>query len=197
MRTNFSPRSSRAFTSAGVISNSSIDLAFQIGGRRFSLRSFIVSWPVIAIVAEFATGQLLALKLRRPLVEKRANPLAAVFRLETTNLFANFIVESLREFLCLTGKKSLLYRANRQRWTLSDLLRKGFHRSFELRGRNDLIDNAKRERRLGINHVTGIEKFSGFRRPHQLRQEIRPPIIWIYPDLCKILAEGPFCRRNT
>src|SRR5229473_115698 len=131
------------------------------------------------IVAEIEPGSLLALKLGRPLVEKRVNSLAAVFRHETTNLFANFIVESLREFLCLTGKKSLLYRANRQRWTLSDLLRKCLNRGFELRGRNDLIDDAKRKRRLGINHVTGVEKFSGFRRPDQLRQEIRPAIIGI------------------
>src|SRR5713101_9095195 len=117
------------------------------------------------IVAEIEPGSLLALKLGRPLVEKRVNSLAAVFRHETTNLFANFIVESLREFFSFTGKKSLLYRANRQRWTLSDLLRKCFHRAFELRGRNNQIDDAKRERRLRINHVTGVKKFSGFRWP--------------------------------
>src|SRR5260370_37849043 len=142
------------------------------------------------IVAEIEPGSLLALKLGRPLVEKRANSLAAVLRHETPNLFANFVVESLRKFLCLTGKKSLLYRANRQRWTLSDLLRKCFHRAFELRGRNDLIDDTKRKRRLRINHVTGIEKFSGFRWPDELRQEIRPTIVGIQSDLCKILAEG-------
>src|SRR5712692_11813615 len=149
------------------------------------------------IVAEIESGSLLALKLRRPLVEKRANPLAAVFRHETANLFANFIVESLRELFSLTSKKSLLYRANRQRWTLSDLLCKCLNRGFELRGRNDLIDDAKRERRLRINHVTGVEKFSSFRRPDQLRQEIRPAIVGIQSDLCKILAEGRFLRRNA
>src|SRR6266853_6688025 len=88
-------------------------ISLSIDGR-FAIRNCIVSWPMLAIVAGFATGQLLALKLGRPLVEKRANPLAAVLRHETTNLFANFIVESLREFFSLTGKKSLLYRANGQ-----------------------------------------------------------------------------------
>src|SRR5258708_35459537 len=100
------------------------------------------------IVAVIEARSLLALKLGRPLVEKRANSLAAVFRHETTNLFANFIVESLREFFSFTGKKSLLYRANRQRWTLSDLLRTSFHAAFARRGRNNLIDATNPERRL-------------------------------------------------
>src|SRR5712692_4476853 len=117
------------------------------------------------IVAAIEPGRLLALKLRRPLVEKRANSLAAVLRQETSNLFPNFVFESLREFFIFTCKKRLLHRADGQQRTVSNFLRQYLHFRFELRPRNDLIDEAESERRLRINHVAGIKKLCRFRPP--------------------------------
>src|SRR6266850_215350 len=51
-----------------------------------------------------STGRLLALKLWRPLFEKRPNSLVAVLRQITTNLFPDFIIESPGKFLFLAGK---------------------------------------------------------------------------------------------
>jgi hypothetical protein len=55
----------------------------------------MVSWPVVMIVAALVPERLLALKLRRPLVEKRANSLAAVFREITANLLLDLLLKSL------------------------------------------------------------------------------------------------------
>jgi hypothetical protein len=47
------------------------------------------------VVAALELGRLLALKLRRSLVEKRANSLAAVFREITANLLLDLLLKSL------------------------------------------------------------------------------------------------------
>src|SRR6266568_8477999 len=182
-KNNFSPRSSRAFTSAGAISNSSIYFPFQIGGRFFIKHEFLrarlasSSASSSIRVVELGTGTLLALKLRRPLFEERANSLVAIFRQETTHLLLHFIVERLGQFFFSAGKKRPLYRADGQRRTVSDLLRKRLHFRLEPRAGNDLVDQAYRQRAFRIDDVAGVEKFRGFRATHQLRQKIRSAII--------------------
>src|SRR5256885_2331880 len=123
---------------------------------------------MVIIVAALGPGILLALKFRVPLFEERSNSFVAVLRQVTTNLFTDFIIESPGEFLFLTGKKCLLHRADGQQRTLSNFLRKFLHFLFEQRGRNDLIDEAKRERSFCVNHVASVKKFRGFCGPGQL-----------------------------
>src|SRR6267378_999643 len=96
-------------------------------------------------VAVLEPERLLALKFRTPLFEERSNSFVAVLRQVTTNLFPDFIIESPRKFL---------------------------HFRFELRGWNDLIDEAERERSFCVNHVASVKKLRGFCGPGQLWQKI-------------------------
>src|ERR1700731_4984669 len=101
---------------------------------------------MVIIVAALGPEKLLALKFRMPLFEERSSSSVAVLRQVTTNLFLDFIIESPGKFLFLTGKKRLLHRADGQQRTMSNFLSKFLHFRFELRGRNNLIDEAKCER---------------------------------------------------
>jgi hypothetical protein len=49
----------------------------------------------VTIVAKLEQRRLLALKFRRPLVEKRADSLAAVFRKITADLLLDLMIKSL------------------------------------------------------------------------------------------------------
>jgi hypothetical protein len=62
------------------------------------------------IVAGLELGRLLSLELRRALVEKRANSLAAVFRQITLNLLLHLLLKSLREFFLLAPEEGPFYR---------------------------------------------------------------------------------------
>src|SRR5258708_8737209 len=160
-KNNFSPQSSRAFTSACAISNSSIYFPFQIGGRFFIKQEFLrarlasSSASSSIRVVELGTGTLLALKLRRPLFEERANSLVAIFRQETTHLFLHFIVERLGQFFFSAGKKRPLPRAHAHPRTPPDLFRKRLHFRFELRKRSD----RKSTRLNSSHHITSYPVF--------------------------------------
>src|SRR5258708_39860817 len=138
MRTNFSPRSKRTFTSTGVISNSSIDLPFQTYGR-FSIRNCAAragNYDFRGVEG----AELLSLKFWKPLLKKSSNPLVAIIRQVTTNLFADFIVASLGEFLLSAGKECFLRRPDRQPRSLGNFLRKCLHCRFKLRRRNYFLN---------------------------------------------------------
>src|SRR5260370_41185664 len=149
------------------------------------------------LVAAFEPGELLAMKFRLPLFEERSNSLVAVLRQVTTNLLSDFVTERPGEFLFLTGKKRPLYRPNCQWRPVSNFLRQCLHFLFELRARNDLIDEADGKCSFRVNHVAGVEKLRGFRSSGELRQEIRPAIIGKESDFYKILTEGRFFRGNA
>src|SRR5882724_8901960 len=123
------------------------------------------------IVAEPELRRLLALKLRMPLFEERANSLATVFRWKTPHLFPHLIVESLREFLFFAGKKRSLHGADGQRRAMSYFSRERRRFSFKLRGGNHLIEKPDSECGLRINQIAGVEKLRRFRRSHQFRQK--------------------------
>src|SRR5260370_17843674 len=84
------------------------------------------------IVAELDPRTLLSLKLRLPLCEKCSNSFTAVIGQVATNLFANLVIERLREFLLIAGKKRLLHRADRQRRPFPVSFRKCPHCPFLL-----------------------------------------------------------------
>src|SRR6266478_7310792 len=149
----------------------------------------MASWWWVTIVEKRGSRNLFTLKFGRAPFEKSANPLAAILGEIATELFLNFVVESASEILLASGKKLFLHRANGQVRTLRNFLRQLFHFRFELRGRNDVIDNPEREGCLRVNHVSSVEKLGGFRGADQLRQQIRSTKIGKQADLGKVLAE--------
>src|SRR5882762_4889166 len=117
---------------------------------RRSIRIEMVSRESVTIVEKRGSKNLFPLKFGRAPFEKSANPLAAILGEIAPELFLNFVVETASEILLASGKEFFLHRANGQVWTLPNFLCQLFHFRFELRGRNDVIDNSECERSLRI-----------------------------------------------
>src|SRR6476646_11752269 len=139
---------------------------------RRSVRIEMVSWEPVTIVKKRGSKNSFALKFGRAPFEKSSDPFAAILGEIAAKLFMNFVVESTSEILLVSGKKLFLHRANRQVRTLRNFLRQFFHFRFELRGRNDMIDDPECKGRFRIDHVPGVEELGGLRGADQLWQQI-------------------------
>src|SRR5260370_41591832 len=98
------------------------------------------------IVEGLEPGRLLSLEFRRPLVEKRADPLAAIFRKIAANLLLDLVFEGLCKFFLLCSKESLFYGLDGQGRPLCDFLCQRLYLCLNLRARYALIYNAKTKR---------------------------------------------------
>src|SRR6266849_4522037 len=103
----FSPRSSRCFASAGVISRSSIK---NLGS--------IIGWN-----SPQGKRHLLDLKFRRALLEERADAFAAIFGGKTFHLLLDFLLQHSGKFFFAARKEHALHRANRNPRAARDFLR--------------------------------------------------------------------------
>src|SRR6266851_4974187 len=149
------------------------------------------------IVEGLEPGRLLSLEFRRPLVEKRADPLAAIFRKIAANLLLDLVFEGLCKFFLLCSKESLFYGLDCQGRYLCDFLCQRLYLGLKLRTGNDIIDDAKAKRGSRVDHITGIKKLGRFGWSDKLRQEIRAAVIRKEAYLGEILPEGRFFRRNS
>ena len=78
-----------------------------------------------------------------------------------------------------------------------DFFGQGARRSFQLRGGKNVIDDAQAQRRLRVDHLTGVEHFRGLGRPDQLRQKIRAAIIGKQSNARKVLPKAGVFRRQA
>src|SRR5712691_10276254 len=141
-------------------------------------------------LSAFSFALLSAMEPRQALLEKRVQPLRAVFGLKTFRLLAALSLERALEGASFGAKQRPAHGANCQR-------RRGCEapgHAASLLGqpfvRHHTIDNAEAHSLRSRDHLASIEYLRITRRPHQPRQKVGAAKIRIQSHLGKVLPEA-------